>query len=132
MLKRKLLSVLLALVLVVSMAVPTFAATQTWRGTYANNGYALTVTRYSTSANATMAYDATREVMVYGAATVYVTTYDDSGYSRPQTSTETSTATIYMDNEGYLTDHGKYFTGVITAAFAYGYVQGTEVQWGYL
>ena len=102
MLKRKLLSVLLALVLVVSMAVPALAAS--WSDTYGGVIYNLNITKGVTTASARFTYGATVQVRlqasailapsvinsfvadradVYGAATAYASLTNGNNGSEP-------------------------------------------------
>ena len=68
MLRRKVLTLLLALVLVVSMAVPALAAS--WSGTYGGVRYDLYISKGVTTASARFTYGATVQVRLLASAIV--------------------------------------------------------------
>ena len=116
MLKRKLLSVLLALVLVVSMAVPAFAAY--WGGI----NYTLSANLNATRSSVTMTiHNATAEVRAEGRGLIYVLIDDANYYGRWTSATAGISATasvsnLVYDNEGY------YKSGAIIRVEGNGYI----------
>ena len=120
MLKRKLLSVLLALVLVVGMAVPALAAS--WGGTWGGHPYTLSVSHNTSSASATFTYNPGPEVTVYGTAIVTLLPNDEYAYGNRTSATGPATATTRMDNYGYSEIYQTWMQGAILRVAATGYV----------
>lgn len=119
MLKRKLLSLLLALVLVVSMAVPALAAS--WGGM----NYSLTA-NYNTSLSSIKmsVTNATVQVSASGRGYVYALGLNQrmwGGWYRTTSSINSSTAIHYIQNHIY-DANGTLYTGTIEAIEGKGYI----------
>ena len=125
MLRRKLLPVLLALVLVVSMAVPALAAS--WSGTWDAFNCVLTASRSTTSGTATMKVtniNVNVEVRARASVNVLILGGNYAGYWRSANGAMTATTTVdnyYYDSEGVM------YSGAIVTVTAKGYVGSNYV-----
>ena len=121
MLRRKLLSVLLALVLVVSMAVPALAVSGNWGGM----NYSLTA-HYNTSLSSITMSVSNATVKVYAAGRGYIYALGLNqrawnGWYRTGSSINSTTATHYIQNYIYVAN-GTLYTGTIEAIEGKGYI----------
>ena len=118
MLRRKLLSVLLALALVVSMDVPALAVSGTWGGI----NYTLSAYLNADGSSVTMTiHNASAEVTAEGRGLIYVLIDDANYYGRWSSATDDISATasvsnLVYDNEGY------YKSGAIIRVEGKGYI----------
>ena len=124
MLKRKVLTLLLALVLVVSMAVPAFAASYTDTGSWGGVIYTMKIVRGVTSASAKFTYGATAWVTVQARAIVVLDDTGENAYGERQTVSAMTTATAYMNNYGYSNSQQTMLTGEIAMVVYTGDVAG--------
>ena len=111
--KRKLLSVLLALVLVLGMAVPAFA--KSISGSWGGIGYTLSLNYNTSTSTVRMSVDTTVQVTAKGRAYVYALAPGERmwGYWYSANNPNSSlTATVYVNN--YVYDaNGTLYTGTI-------------------
>lgn len=126
--KRKLLSVLLALVLVLSMAVPALA--NPISGYWEGFNYTLSLYFNTSTSRVTMSVDKTVQVTAKGRAYVYALAPGERmwGYWYSATNPYSSlTATVYVNN--YVYDaNGTLYTGTIERVEGKGLIGVTEVQ----
>lgn len=122
MTKRKILSAVLALVLVVSLAAPAFAAS--WGGI----GYDLIPNLGATSSKVTMqTHNVTVSVTAKGRAYVHILQTDDYAWGNWSSASGTSSATAYVNNYVY-DDYGTLYTGTILNLKAQGYIGSNLVE----
>ena len=122
MLKRKLLSVLLALVLVVSMAVPALALdnSKTVTGNFDNYGYSAYVYANNTKANGSFTYNNYNfQLKAYLSASIF---FDVLGQTYYNTSTNYGFATVYSSVSNSKVIGGTTLIDDITFAQLNGYV----------
>ena len=125
--KRRLLSVLLALVLIICMAVPALAASRTFSGNWGGATYWLTINRSTSSASAKFEYGATAQVTVYGTALVSLLPNDEHAYGNRTSATGATVATTYMDNYGYSETYQTWMQGEILMVATTSYVGSNYV-----
>lgn len=122
MTKRKILSAVLALVLVVSLAAPAFAAS--WGGIE----YTFTPKLGATSSSVTMkTQNVTVSVTAKGRAYVYVLQNGTYAWGNWSSASGTSSATAYVNNYVYDVD-GNLYTGTILNLQARGYIGSNLVE----
>ena len=122
--KRKLLSVLLALVLVVSLAVPALAVSGTWGGI----NYTFSPYLNATTSTVKMEiHNATAEVTAKGQGLIYVLIDDANYYGRWVTSTDANSVTATVSNLVY-DNEGNYKAGAIIQLTAVGLIGVHEIH----
>ena len=128
MLKRKLLSLLLALVLVVGMAIPAFA--NPIYGYWEGFNYTLSLYFNTSTSRVTMSVDNTVQVTAKGRAYIYALALGQRmwGYWYSATNPNSSlTATVYVNN--YVYDaNGTLYTGTIEKVEGQGKIGDTVVR----
>ena len=128
MLRRKLLSVLLALALVVSMAVPALAVSGTWEGI----DYRLTAS-YSVSSGTASFWCEAGAPTVWARPTVNILPEDINvtGAESENQNTVGSTATTSVSNRAYSELYGIYVYGEIVSIYAKGFIGSNFAAYGY-